>query len=49
LGLFEGEFESADREFGCEKLGQIWEHLGAEFKVVDTIAKTLSMKPHGNG
>lgn len=49
LGLLEGEFESADRGFGCKELGQIWEHSGAEFKVVDTIAKTLSMKLHGNG
>jgi hypothetical protein len=41
LGLVE---KNADRGFGCEKIGQIWEHSGAKFKVVDTIAKTLNMK-----
>jgi hypothetical protein len=29
--------------------GRLGNILGAEFKVVDTIAKTLSMKSHGNG
>jgi len=56
-GLFERECEGGDKGFGWENLRQILEHSRFKFKghkksyfkLVNTIAKTLSMKPHGNG
>jgi hypothetical protein len=55
--LFEWECEGGDRGFGWENLRQILEHSSIKFKggkksyfkLVNTIAKILSMKPHGNG
>jgi hypothetical protein len=57
LGIVLGECEGGDRGFGWENLRQILEHSRIKFKdhkksyfkLVNTIAKILSMKPHGNG
>lgn len=53
-GLFERECEGGDRGYGWENLRQILEHSRiklkghkkSHLKLVNTIAKTLSMKPY---